>query len=340
MNRLFLFAAALWLAAAGPAAAQERLDGARFFPTRSTLYGPARQLGEALGLEITWQGGSLYLGADKVPQSDQESLPDGTALIKLRALPGATVAWDATARTAEVTREEKRAVVADRVTVTEAITFAADGDGRPYAPVREVSEALGLDYRRDSGELAGKALPQPGVRELLNGTPVLDLARLEGWGASVSVEAGSARAELNDRVLWASKADQRVAISLDRQRMRGWQGRRLIFEVNVSTGRSGHATPKGLYTSGPLKSRLVISRRYDNAPMPWAVQVRGDVMIHGSTSVPRSPASHGCIRVPLTGENPARWFYQWVSLGVPIHIAPGWPTEWPVDMPGRAAKAG
>lgn len=335
MNRFLYLAAALAAALALPAAAQEPLSGVRFFPGRSVLYGPARPLGEALGLEITWRAGSLYIGADKVKMADQETLPDGTAVLKLRAVPGAAVSWNESDRTAEVRLGEKAALVADRVSVADGITFAADGDGRPYLPVREISEALELSLvpKSEALELDGKPLPESGVRALLDRTTVLDLAQLEAWGASITVEAGGTRAELNGRAVWARKAEQRVAISIDQQRMRGWQGRRLVFETNVSTGRTGYATPQGLFTAGPIKARMLISRRYDDAPMPWSVQVQGDVLVHGSASVPRRPASHGCIRVPLTGQNPARWFYNWVHVGTPIHIGDGWPEEWPVDMP-------
>ena len=38
------------------------------------------------------------------------------------------------------------------------------------------------------------------------------------------------------------------------------------------------------------------------------------------SSVPKYPASHGCIRVPLTEGNPAKLFYEWVSKGTPIEI--------------------
>ena len=54
--------------------------------------------------------------------------------------------------------------------------------------------------------------------------------------------------------------------------------------------------------------------------MPWSVQVSGNVFVHGFTSVPDYPASHGCIRVPLTGRNPAKFFYEWINVGTPIAI--------------------
>ena len=48
----------------------------------------------------------------------------------------------------------------------------------------------------------------------------------------------------------------------------------------------------------------------------WAEEIRAN----GFTSVPDSPASHGCIRMPLTGGNPARFFYEWVHRGTPVSI--------------------
>jgi hypothetical protein len=65
------------------------------------------------------------------------------------------------------------------------------------------------------------------------------------------------------------------------------------------------------------------------------VQVNGHVFIHGFTSVPGYPASHGCVRVPLTGGNPARFFYEWVDAGTPVEILPVKPKARPA-----AAEAG
>ena len=54
--------------------------------------------------------------------------------------------------------------------------------------------------------------------------------------------------------------------------------------------------------------------------MPWSVQITGHIFVHGFTSVPRSPASHGCIRLPLDEGNPAYFFYQWIDRGTPVRI--------------------
>ena len=80
------------------------------------------------------------------------------------------------------------------------------------------------------------------------------------------------------------------------------------------------ATPTGRYSAG-YKDPDHYSSLYHSAPMPWSVQVSGNIFIHGSSSVPNYPASHGCIRVPLTGRNAAKRFFQWVDPGTPIRIA-------------------
>jgi lipoprotein-anchoring transpeptidase ErfK/SrfK len=115
---------------------------------------------------------------------------------------------------------------------------------------------------------------------------------------------------------------KRVEIDKTLQVLRAYEGDRLILESRVSTGR-GNSTPNGSYRVQE-KQRMHYSRLYDNAPMPYSVQVSGHYFIHGFSSVPNRPASHGCIRLPLTGENPARVFYEWVEVGTPVEIMGRW----------------
>jgi len=113
---------------------------------------------------------------------------------------------------------------------------------------------------------------------------------------------------------------KRVEIDLSEQRLRAYEGNRVVFRSRISSGRGG-STPTGGYRAGPYKSREHYSSLYDNAPMPWSVQVSGNIFIHGYTVVPDYPASHGCIRLPITGRNSARRFFQWVDVGTPIRIS-------------------
>jgi lipoprotein-anchoring transpeptidase ErfK/SrfK len=115
---------------------------------------------------------------------------------------------------------------------------------------------------------------------------------------------------------------KRVEVDKTEQVLRAFEGDRLVFFTRISTGK-GNSTPNGTYYAQE-KQRMHYSRRYDNAPMPFSVQVSGHYFIHGFTSVPPWPASHGCIRVPLNRGNPARLFYEWVEIGTPIDIVGYW----------------
>lgn len=121
----------------------------------------------------------------------------------------------------------------------------------------------------------------------------------------------------------SAPAAKRVEIDKTRQILSAYEGERLVLQTHISTGKWDKSTPNGQFAAGE-KERLHNSKLFHNAPMPYSVEVVGDVFIHGFTSVPRSPASHGCIRLPLSGDNPAKRFYEWVEQGTPIEITGHW----------------
>lgn len=171
--------------------------------------------------------------------------------------------------------------------------------------------------------LAGK--PAGPFRELFDGTHVIPLRNLGQFGAQVAWDPASqtGRVSVGQKTFAIRLGNQHVEINKSEQELRAYQGDLLVFRTHVSTGRKGHTTPSGQFFAG-RKERIHYSRLYDDAPMPWAVQVDGNVFIHGYTSVPRRPASHGCIREPLRGRNAARWFWHWVNNGTPVAIGNSW----------------
>lgn len=208
-------------------------------------------------------------------------------------------------------------------TTLQSITF--DGDSRLYVPLREVADTLQLPITRDGLRFLIGDVEVPMERKLYDGSGLVAVRSLSLLGFSVEWNpvdqvAEATREELSIRF---PRADKRVEVDLNLQRLFAYEGERLVFETNVSTGRPGHRTPAGSFTAGPAKHARHYSRLYDNSPMPWAVQVNRNVFIHGYKDVPSYPASHGCIRVPLTGGNPARWFFEWVERGTPIDILHG-----------------
>lgn len=212
--------------------------------------------------------------------------------------------------------------------IVDGITFAGESE-RIYVPLSEVANALHWETR-DSNDSDWVLLNRvffrsASLRQLLNGTKLISLADLALAGATVSGgDNGLANVSSDLHRFTVRIGKKRAVIDIGEQRLRAWQGDRLVLESRVSTGRGGRITPRGHFSAGPYKARMHRSHLYDNAPMPWSVQVTGNVFIHGFSYVPDRPASHGCIRVPLDEGNPAKWFYQWVDVGTPIDITGQW----------------
>lgn len=87
-------------------------------------------------------------------------------------------------------------------------------------------------------------------------------------------------------------------IDLSDQMLRLYVDGALTQTFPVSTARRGYITPVGEYQPQWL-SRYHRSKKYNNAPMPWAVFFHGGYAIHGTTEVRQlgRPASHGCVRL-------------------------------------------
>jgi lipoprotein-anchoring transpeptidase ErfK/SrfK len=87
-------------------------------------------------------------------------------------------------------------------------------------------------------------------------------------------------------------------VSIASQEMKVYHEGRLLFTWPVSTAKAGKITPAGTYEPEFL-SRHHRSRRYNNAPMPFAIFYDGNYAIHGTDQVKRlgKPASHGCVRL-------------------------------------------
>lgn len=208
--------------------------------------------------------------------------------------------------------------------VVDGISFAEE-PGAVYLPLEEAAGHLRWPVRHDRKggfiHLNGHALRAPGLRHLPDGTPLMKLADLGPIGAAVTRDPDARLVNVgdNERYFTVRIPPKQVTINLAEQELRAWQGARLVLRSRISSGRDG-TTPSGQFRAGPYKEAVHYSTRYRQARMPWSVQVTGNIFIHGFKAVPRTPASNGCIRLPLDEGNPARFFFEWVDTGTPIEI--------------------
>jgi lipoprotein-anchoring transpeptidase ErfK/SrfK len=96
-------------------------------------------------------------------------------------------------------------------------------------------------------------------------------------------------------------------ISLSSQTMTVTQNGFVVYKWKVSTARNGYVTPTGSWKA-KWASRHHRSRKYDDAPMPYAIFFNGGYAVHATFDLKRlgRPASHGCIR--LHPSNAATFF--------------------------------
>ena len=86
--------------------------------------------------------------------------------------------------------------------------------------------------------------------------------------------------------------------------------------ATISSGEPGRDTPTGIFTVLNKKT-MHRSKKYDDAPMPFAqfIDTYG-IALHAGHN-PGHPASHGCVRLPAKF---AAKLYQVTDLGTPVLI--------------------
>ena len=95
----------------------------------------------------------------------------------------------------------------------------------------------------------------------------------------------------------APTGDVLVVVSLPQQVVHVYRGGVRIGRSTVSTGRSGHDTPPGVFTI-LQKKKMHRSTLYDDAPMPFMQRLTWDGIALHAGRLPGYPASHGCVRLP------------------------------------------
>jgi lipoprotein-anchoring transpeptidase ErfK/SrfK len=95
-----------------------------------------------------------------------------------------------------------------------------------------------------------------------------------------------------------AQAKVTATVSISKQIMVVKENGAVVGVYRVSTGKKGYATPRGSYSAKRLAARY-FSKKYNNAPMHFAVFFSGGYAIHatGHVGALGRPASHGCVRL-------------------------------------------
>lgn len=113
-----------------------------------------------------------------------------------------------------------------------------------------------------------------------------------------------------------SAGRERVVVSLSDQLAFLYRGDELMAVTTISSGTPSNPTPTGIF-SVHTKKTMHRSRKYENAPMPFAQFIdQYGVALHAGHN-PGRPASHGCVRLPSAF---AKKLFAVTDLGTPVLI--------------------
>jgi hypothetical protein len=139
---------------------------------------------------------------------------------------------------------------------------------------------------------------------------------------------------------WAQRS---VEIDLTNQEAYLMEGRRVILESPICSGRPGHETPVGHFRvmgkdlnhassvygffGNPATKQIVVpdadvymkvprGLEFVKAPMRYYTQFTPSLGMHAGI-LPGEPSSHGCVRMP---EENAIAFFEQVPVGTPVHV--------------------
>ena len=119
-----------------------------------------------------------------------------------------------------------------------------------------------------------------------------------------------------------------VVVNLHTQRLLFFRNGVPIAASTISSGKTGHETPTGVFTI-LQKNEKHFSSTYNNAPMPNMQRLTWQGIALHAGNLPGYPASHGCVRLPLAF---SKLLFGQTALGMTVVI-----TSHP-DFPHKASE--
>jgi hypothetical protein len=150
-------------------------------------------------------------------------------------------------------------------------------------------------------------------------------ARMEASDAATQasidmIEAFGDRMLRPGQYVWRNVPDgigpERIVISLSDQMAYLYRGDTLMAATTISSGRDEKPTPTGVF-SILGKTPMYRSKKYDNAPMPFAEFFEPHGIALHAGYVGSEPNSHGCVHLPTAF---AKKLYSITDVGTPVYI--------------------
>ncbi|MDQ1397305.1 MAG: hypothetical protein QOG64_2564 [Acidimicrobiaceae bacterium] len=156
---------------------------------------------------------------------------------------------------------------------------------------------------------------------------------------------GRATKDVTDRLAGAKQPDPllpgaepfRIEIDLPRQVLFLYEHGQLVRTLMISSG-GGYRycvdgqcdraiTPGGSFRIG----RKIVGAHTSKLGVLYnPLFFNGGIAIHGEPAVPTTPASHGCVRIPMSA---SMWFYNEVPSGTPVYVIGGPKAPVPFNTP-------
>jgi peptidoglycan hydrolase-like protein with peptidoglycan-binding domain len=141
--------------------------------------------------------------------------------------------------------------------------------------------------------------------------------KVNGMDPTGTVNARLWKALKNPRTppsLVARGAKNRVEVSLRKQILVAYRSNKIVLISHISSGAAATPTPTGNFTA---YRRIKGWRKAPLGLLYNPIYFYGGYALHGSKSVPRHPASHGCVRIPM---HTAETLPKTVIPNEPVHI--------------------
>jgi lipoprotein-anchoring transpeptidase ErfK/SrfK len=113
---------------------------------------------------------------------------------------------------------------------------------------------------------------------------------------------------------------RRIEIDLSEQQLYGWEGKKLAYYFEISSGKKSTPTPTGKFA---IATKYRYSRMrgsdYDIPDVPYAMYFYKGYAIHGAYWHNKFgiPVSHGCVNLRVED---ARKLYNWSALGTSVVV--------------------